>query len=84
MTTTTTSPAAATLRELDRRMTGGVEITLLWNRSDNCVIVSMRNPARGRTLQFDADPRSARDAFSHPFAYATARGLPCAVILRAA
>lgn len=81
---TTTTPAQQALRELDRRVAGGVEITLLWNRSDNSVIVSIRNAARGKSLQFTADPHRARDAFSHPFAYAIARGLPHTAIARAA
>jgi hypothetical protein len=66
---------AAHLRELDRRMTGGVEVTLLWNRLENAVIVSMSDTAHRMQLQFGVEPSTARDAFNHPYPYATAKGL---------
>jgi hypothetical protein len=80
MATTTT----AHLRELDRRSTGGVEVALLWNRLDSSVIVSMANAARGMHAQFTAEPATARDAFNHPYPYATAKGLRCEALFLAA
>ena len=83
--TASTADAAHTpLRELARRTAGGVEVTLLWNRHDNSVIVSLWNPAQGAYLQFDAELHRARDAFNHPYPYATAKGLQCEEIFLAA
>jgi hypothetical protein len=65
----------AHLRELDRRMTGGVEVTLLWNRPENSLIVSMSDTAHRVQVQFGVEPSTARDAFNHPYRYATAKGL---------
>jgi hypothetical protein len=74
----------AHLRELDGRMTDGVEVTLLWNRCDNSLIVSMSNTAHHRHLQFDAEPSTARDAFNHPYPYAVGKGLRAEEIFLAA
>jgi hypothetical protein len=74
---------APSLRELDRRTAGGVEVVLLWSRLDNSVIVSVSN-SRGMRLQFAAEPDTARDAFNHPYPYAAARGVRCAEIFLAA
>jgi hypothetical protein len=57
----------AHLRELDRRMTGGIEVTLLWNRLDNSLIVSVSDTAHRMQLQFGVEPSTARDAFNHPY-----------------
>jgi hypothetical protein len=80
MVTATTAP----LRELDRRLTGGVDVILLWNQLDNSLIVSMSNTARGMHAQFTAEPGSARDAFNHPYPHATAKGLRCEDLFLAA
>jgi hypothetical protein len=76
--------AQPAVRELARRTNGGVEVALLWDRLDNAVIVSIRNAASGAYLQFAAEPRTARDAFNHPYPYATAKGLRCEGIFLAA
>jgi hypothetical protein len=65
----------AHLRELDRRMSGGVEVALLWNQLENSLIVSISNTGHHTQLQFHAEPSTARDAFNHPYPYATAKGL---------
>jgi hypothetical protein len=66
-----------TFRELDRRNSGGVEVTLLWNELDDSLVVAMSNAARGAHAEFRTEPSVAREAFNHPFPYATAHGLRC-------
>jgi hypothetical protein len=83
-TVSTAGAADTPLRELAQRTAGGVEVTLLWNRHDNSLIVSMWNPAQGAYLQFDAEPHTARDAFNHPYPYAAAKGLHSEEIFLAA
>lgn len=73
----------ASVRELDCRMSGGVEVALLWNSLDNSVVVSVTN-TRGMRVQFGAESGTARDAFNHPYPYATAQGVRCEEIFLAA
>lgn len=82
-TTSAADAATAPIRELASRMTDGIEVTLLWNRLDSSVSVAMWNRAQGTYLQFHPDPRTARDAFNHPYPYATAAGLRCEEIFLA-
>ena len=58
------------LTELAQRRNDGLEITLLWARTDDSVQVSVMNERTGRTVAFPVDRAKALDAFYHPFAYA--------------
>jgi hypothetical protein len=58
------------LTELAQRRNDGLEITLLWARSDDSVHVSVLNERTGRTVAFPVERTRALDAFYHPFAYA--------------
>jgi len=57
------------LTELAQRRNDGLEITLLWARADDSVLVAVLNERTGSTVAFPVDRRRALDAFYHPFAY---------------
>jgi hypothetical protein len=60
-------------RELARRVSGTVEIALLWHPEDDRVEVSVRDVTTGPTLRIEVAPGNALDAFTHPYAYVAAR-----------
>jgi hypothetical protein len=60
------------VRELDRRVSGGLDVRLLWNAYDNSTTVEIRHRALDVVpIRFDVPPALALDAFHHPFAYLT-------------
>jgi hypothetical protein len=69
-----------TLRELDHRVSDGIDVRLLWRPSDNGTVVTVSDARTGGsfTLEVRADQR-ALDVFHHPYAYA-----PDAVLTRPA
>ena len=56
-------------RELARRISGGIEITLYWSAHDDSTSVEVSQPSSGETLLFTVARESALDAFYHPFAH---------------
>lgn len=56
-------------RELARRVSGGIEITLYWSAADNSTSIEVWQPDSGETLAFNVLPERALDAFYHPFAH---------------
>ena len=56
-------------RELARRVSGGMEITLYWSAADNRTSIEVWQPDSGETLAFAVPPERALDAFYHPFAH---------------
>lgn len=58
------------LTELAQRRNDGLEITLLWGRTDNSIHVAVLHERTGRVASFLVDRAKALDAFYHPFAYA--------------
>jgi hypothetical protein len=60
------------LRELSRRMSGGLDIRLLWDAQDNSTSIEIRHRTLGTApLRFDVEPAHALEAFRHPFAHLT-------------
>jgi hypothetical protein len=58
------------VRELDHRVSGGLEIRLLWNPRDNRTIVELSHPELGELpFRFEVPPARALEAFHHPFAH---------------
>jgi hypothetical protein len=66
MTTHTT----AELRELDHRVSDGIDVRLLWRPSDDRALVAVSDAKTGDafTIEVGAGQR-ALDVFHHPFAY---------------
>ena len=61
--------AFAPRRELARRISGGLEVTLFWSAADNCTSVEVWQHASGETVAFGVARERALDAFYHPFAH---------------
>jgi hypothetical protein len=59
------------LRELDRRLSDGIDVQLLWSPVDDRVLVAVSDARTGDTFTIEvrADQR-AYDVFHHPYAYA--------------
>ena len=61
--------------ELDSRISGGIEVTLLWNRKSDELTVCVRDSHTGAYFELRAERDNALDVFHHPYAYAAARGI---------
>jgi hypothetical protein len=59
------------LRELDHRVSDGIDVRLLWRPHDDRAFVSVSDAKTGEafTIEVGRDQR-ALDVFQHPFAYA--------------
>ena len=55
--------------ELDFRSTGQMDVTLLWDRVDDTVVVQVLDWATSRLFTVRPPRDRALDAFRHPFAY---------------
>jgi hypothetical protein len=64
----------APTRELAQRLSGSVEILLLWQPGAGGVELSVRDLVTGAGFHFEVEPGDAIDAFYHPYAYAATRG----------
>jgi hypothetical protein len=61
-------------QELARRVGGGMNVTLLWSRSDDRLAVEVWDSGSGCHFELEAPRDRALDVFYHPYAYATAPG----------
>ena len=62
--------AAEEIRELDRRQSDGIDVRLLWNETDDLVMVAVFDAKTGDVFELQAAPHQALDVFHHPYAYA--------------
>jgi len=62
--------ASAPPRELAQRLSGTVEVLLLWHPEIDRVELFLRDLATGAGFHIEVAPGSAIDAFYHPYAYA--------------
>lgn len=69
-----TTNRTAELRELDHRISDGIDVRLLWRPSDDRVLVAVDDTKTGESfaIEVGSDQR-ALDVFHHPFAYAGSR-----------
>ena len=65
---------APVIRELDRRISDGIGVRLLWNQTDDRVRVAVLDTKSGDAFEIDTEPQEALDAFHHPYSYAASRG----------
>jgi hypothetical protein len=67
----------AELRELDHRVSDGIDVRLLWRPYDDRVLVAVSDSKTGQkfAIEVGRDQR-AMDVFHHPFAYAGSRTGP--------
>jgi hypothetical protein len=59
-------------RELARRISGDLEVTLYWYARDNSTSVRIRQRRSRETLLFHVPRNHALEAFYHPFAHVPA------------
>ena len=69
-------PGQVRLLELARREQGPVEIALFWDHEASMATVVVWTWNSGACLQLDAEAEQAKYAFTHPYAYAAAHGIP--------
>jgi hypothetical protein len=74
MTTTkeaamSSSTQAQSWVELADRQGDGLDVRLLWNRSDGRVKVTVTRLVANRVAELQVAPEDALEAFHHPFAY---------------
>jgi hypothetical protein len=62
-------------RELAYRANDGLDVWLLWTRSTNRLFVLVVDSRLDHTFEFDVSAEEALDAFHHPYAYASLRGV---------
>lgn len=58
--------------ELDYRENDAIQVSLLWNRSDNGLTVRVFDGKTDEAFDLRVQAHEAMDAFRHPFAYARA------------
>lgn len=66
----TQSRASDVIRELDRRTSDEITVTLFWNAETNRIFVSVVEERHGVTFELAVAAADAADAFHHPYAYA--------------
>ena len=58
------------IRELDHRLSDGIDVRLLWNSRTDRVSVTVGDERSGEFFELEVDPADALIAFRHPYAYA--------------
>jgi hypothetical protein len=65
-----TTHQADALRELDHRVSDGIDVRLLWRPRDDRALVSVSDVKTGESFTVEVGPdQRALDVFHHPFAY---------------
>ena len=72
-----------TFEELDHRESGGIGVSLLWNRAADSLSVVVVDEKTEEMFELSVEASQAIEVFQHPFAYAGRRcrgrkSLPCA------
>lgn len=71
-----TADGLISIRELDSRLTDGIQVRLLWNPDGRRVWVSVLNTRSGYRFNVGVyDGEQPLDVFNHPFAYAAHHGV---------
>jgi hypothetical protein len=63
--------------ELAYRQGAGIEVTLLWQRANGELTVSVTDVASGASFELPVSPDEALAAFHHPYAYAAVKKAAC-------
>jgi hypothetical protein len=70
------SEILTSVRELDSRANGGIEVRLLWCEHDGRLWVTVMDAKTGDSFRLEVrDGERPFDVFYHPYAYAPHRGL---------
>jgi hypothetical protein len=65
--------AVSVMRELDRRASDGIDVRLLWNQTDNRILVAVVDAKTGDAFEIEVEAGESLAAFHHPYAYAAFR-----------
>jgi hypothetical protein len=69
-----TTHANPTLRELDHRVSDGIDVRLLWRPEDDRALVAVSDARTGESFTVEVRPdQRPLDVFHHPYAYAPDR-----------
>jgi hypothetical protein len=63
----------AAIRELDHRRSDGIDVRLLWNQTDDQVVVTVSDAKTRDAFVIPVEPKQALTAFHHPYSYAASR-----------
>ena len=61
------------IRELDRRISDGIDVRLLWSSVADEVVVAVHDTRNDESFELRVAAADALRAFHHPFAYASYR-----------
>lgn len=64
------------MRELDHRRSDGIDVRLLWNKTDDRVVVAVCDARTRDAFELVVEAHEALEAFHHPYAHAAANGGP--------
>jgi hypothetical protein len=77
-----TSTTVNDWRELARRESDGLAVSLVWSKATGRVRVGVADATLADEIHIDVAGPHALDAFYHPFAYAVGRGLGFGDVVR--
>jgi hypothetical protein len=66
--------------ELAHRESDGLEVSLLWTKADNSLIVSVADAKSGDTFELSVGDHDPLGVFHHPYAYAALHGIAYDVV----
>jgi hypothetical protein len=69
------SAAPPVIRELDHRRSDGIDVRLLWNQTDDQVLVAVADAKTGDAFEIEVERGESLAGFHHPYAYAAFRGI---------
>ena len=71
------TPTTCLTRELDHRVSDGIDVRLLWRVHDDRLLVAVSDGRTGDAFSVEVrDSERALDVFHHPYAYAATRRTP--------
>ncbi len=71
-----TADTLTSVRELDSRVSNGIQVRMLWRQLDDSVWVVVVDTRSGHRFRVEvAAHERPLDVFEHPFAYAATRGV---------
>jgi hypothetical protein len=73
---TMTAETTTLIRELDRRISDGIEVRLLWRPQDEVVLVAVSDARTEESFAIEVrEGEKPLDVFHHPYAYAAWHGI---------
>ena len=57
------------IRELDRRLSDGIDVRLLWSQLDDRILLAVSDSKTADAFSIEVEPSDALEAFQHPYSY---------------